>query len=327
MHESPGNSFVILIPVYNDWTALGKLLGLLDGAIASAGLQVNVLIVDDGSSQPTEPDLIEGPFDAIGKVDILRLRRNLGHQRAIAIGLAYVEASIPCDAVVLMDGDGEDAPEDVPRLLARFHQEGGRAIVFAERTRRSESLSFQFFYQLYRAMHVTLTGVSVRVGNFSAIPRARLSSLVAVSELWNHYAASVFASRQPFVMIPTHRARRLDGRSSMNFTRLVIHGLSALSVFSDVIGVRMVIAASLLIVAGIVGLTTTVGVRLFTDLAIPGWATTAFGLLLVLLLQAVMFLVVFCFITLAGRNGSSFLPIRDYGYFVAGADTIYPRKA
>ena len=327
MNEPPGDGFVIMIPVYNDWAALGKLLGLLDGTLARAGLKADVLIVDDGSSQPRAPDLIDGPFNAIGKVDVLRLRRNLGNQRAIAIGLAYVEANIPCRAVVLMDGDGEDAPEDVPRLLARFQQEMGQAIVFAERTRRSESLSFRLFYQLYRAIHLVLTGVSVRVGNFSVVPRERLTSLVAVSELWNHYAAAVFASRQPFVMIPTHRARRLDGRSTMNFTRLVIHGLSALSVFSDVIGVRMVIAASLLIVAGIAGLAATVGVRLFTSLAIPGWATTAFGLLLVLLLQGAMFLVIFCFITLAGRNGSSFLPVRDHGYFVAGSVTVYPRES
>ncbi len=326
MHESPGNGFVVLTPVYNDWAAFGLLLGQLDGVLARAGLKVDVVVVDDGSSQPSDQNLIEGSFEAIGKVDVLRLRRNLGHQRAIAIGLAYVEANVPCRAVVLMDADGEDAPEDVPRLIARFHQEQGRAIVFAERTRRSESLRFQVFYQLYRALHLALTGVSVRVGNFSVIPRERLSSLVAVSELWNHYAASVFASRQPFVMIPTHRARRLDGRSSMNFTRLVIHGLSALSVFSDVIGVRMVIAASVLILAGIAGLTATVGIRVFTSLAIPGWATMAFGLSLVLLLQAIMFLVVFCFITLAGRNGSSFLPIRDYAYFVSKTITLYPRE-
>ncbi len=325
MENAPGTELLILIPVFNDWPAFGKLLTLLEGVLDRAGLQANVLAVDDGSTLLAGKETAAGPFKAIGKVGVLRLRRNLGHQRAIAIGLAYIEARTLCRTVVLMDGDGEDDPTDVPRLVARLETEGGQPIVFAERTRRSETWWFRFFYQVYKASHLVLTGVAVRVGNFSVIPRERLTSLVAVSELWNHYAAAVFASRQPFVMVPTRRAHRLDGRSRMNFVRLVIHGLSALSVFSDVIGVRLMIAAILMIVAGFAGMAATVGVRLMTELAIPGWATTAFGLLFVLLLQAVTFLVIFCFMILAGRNGASFLPIRDYVYFVGREQVLYPQ--
>ena len=90
--------------------------------------------------------------------------------------------------------------------------------------------------------HRVLTGHGVRVGNFSVIPRERLSCLVATSELWNHYAAAAFPSRQPYATVPTRRADRLDGRSKMNFVALVIHGLSAISVYSDAIGVRLLIA-------------------------------------------------------------------------------------
>ena len=324
--SDPGTGLLILIPVYNDWPAFSKLLRLLDESLARSGLRANVLAVDDGSTLSPDPSTGLGPFKAIGDVRALQLRRNLGHQRAIAIGLAYVEAQVPCRAVILMDGDGEDDPNDVPRLIECLESSQGRPIVFAERTRRSESWWFRICYQVYRVAHLVLTGVAVRVGNFSVIPRERLMSLVAVSELWNHYAAAVFASRQPFTMLPTRRARRLDGRSRMNFVRLVIHGLSALSVFSDVIGVRMMIIAMLLIGAGLTSLAITVGIRLFTALAIPDWATTAFGFLFVLLLQAVMFLVVFCFMILAGRNGSSFLPVRDYVYFVGRYQTLYPRQ-
>jgi len=321
--ESEG--LLLLIPVYNDWPAFGKLLCLIDETLSRSGLRADVTAVDDGSTLAIGRETATGPFLAIDKVSVLRLRRNLGHQRAIAIGLAYVEARVPYRAVVLMDADGEDDPADIPRLIARFKAEGEHAIVFAERTRRSESWWFRICYQAYKVIHLALTGVAVRVGNFSVIPRERLTSLVAVSELWNHYAAAVFASRQTFAMVSTHRARRLDGQSRMNFVRLVIHGLSALSVFSDVIGVRLVIAAIVMIVMGLFGLAATVSVRLFTDLAIPGWATTAFGLLFVLLLQAVTFLVIFCFMILAGRNGSSFLPVRDYVYFIGREDVIYPR--
>lgn len=317
---------VVLLPVFNDWAALRKLLSGLDRALTSGPTEVDVLVVDDGSTQPFDPSSIAPDLRAIRRVEVLHLRRNLGHQRAIAIGLAFVEAERPgCRAVVLMDSDGEDAPEDVPRLLARYEHEGRHKIVFAERTKRSESLVFRLCYVLYRLAHRALTGHGVRVGNFSVIPRERLSCLVASSELWNHYAAAAFASRQPFATVPTTRASRLDGRSQMNFVNLVIHGLSAISVYSDAIGVRLLIATLGMIALDLAALAATLAIRLTTDLAIPGWATTAFGVLLVILLQATMFLFVFSFMILAGRNAAGFLPLRDYAYFVGSERVAYQR--
>jgi glycosyltransferase involved in cell wall biosynthesis len=317
---------VVLLPVFNDWAALRKLLGGLDRALASGAIEADVLVVDDGSTQPFDPSGLDLDLRAIRRVEVLHLRRNLGHQRAIAIGLAFIEAERPlCRAVVLMDSDGEDAPEDVPRLIARCEQEGRHKIVFAERTKRSETRLFRTFYVLYRAAHRVLTGHGVRVGNFSVIPHERLSCLVATSELWNHYAAAAFTSRQPYATIPTRRARRLDGRSRMNFVNLVIHGLSAISVYSDAIGVRLLIATIALIGLDLVALALTAIVRLTTDLAIPGWATTAFGVLLIILIQATMFLFVFSFMILAGRNAASFLPLRDYPYFVGSERVAYQR--
>ncbi len=316
----------ILLPVFNDWVALGKLLRLVDPVLTRAGIVVRVLVVDDGSTQAMSTGPFGDGFRSIAAVEVLHLRRNLGHQRAIAIGLAYLEAEEPgCQLVVVMDSDGEDDPHDIPRLIERADQTGRRAMIFAERTKRSETLFFRVCYSLYRLVHRVLTGRSVRVGNFSAIPRRRLSSLVATSELWNHYAAAAFTSRQPYETIPTARARRLDGRSKMNFVGLVIHGLSAISVYSDTIGVRLMIATSGLIGLDVAALLLTLGVRLTTNLAIPGWATTVFGVLLILLMQATLFLFVFSFMILAGRNAASFLPIRDYIHFVGSREEAYRR--
>ncbi len=239
----PGSRFIILIPLFNDWDTFAKLAAQLDEVLAAGNREADILIVDDASVIDADPRTTFSQYRALRRVEVLRLRRNLGHQRAIAVGLTYIQARMttPYEAVVVMDGDGEDAPEDVPRLLDRLEAEGGRSIVFAERTRRSESLTFRFFYFLYRHLHFLLTSVRVRVGNFSAIPRRRLESLVAVSELWNHYAAAAFHSRQPYCTVPTERARRLGGRSSMNFVSLVTHGLSAISVYREVIGVRLLV--------------------------------------------------------------------------------------
>ena len=316
----------VLLPVFNDWEALARLLGPLGSALAGRGLTARVLVVDDGSTQEAGPDQWRGGGPAIRSVEVLRLRRNLGHQRAIAVGLAYLEAERPaCQLVVVMDSDGEDDPADVPRLIERAWASPGRAMVFAERTKRSESTLFRACYHLYRLVHRILTGKSVRVGNFSAIPRPRLESLVTTSELWNHYAAAAVTSRLPCETIPTARARRLDGRSKMNFVGLVIHGLSAVSVYSDTIGVRLLLATLAMIALDLGALGATVVIRLTTDLAIPGWATTVFGVGLIVLLQATLFLVVFSSMILAGRNAAGFLPSRDYVHFVGSKTEVMRR--
>ena len=308
--------FLILIPNYNDWSSLEVLTKNLDLTLQRDQLESDLLIVDDGSTVPPGEALANMTFESLGRIEVLKLRRNLGHQRAIAIGLAYVEAHFQGPAVVLMDADGEDDPADVPRLIGKCRDEAFQKIVFAERARRSESLSFRIFYGLYKTLHVILTGIRVRVGNFSVIPRARLQSLVVVSELWNHYAAAAFKSRQPLCLVPTHRAARISGRSRMNFVDLVAHGLSAMSVYGEIIGVRLLMLACLLIFAALAGAVMTIIVRLTTDLAIPGWATSTLGILLVILTLGIMLAFLFCFIILSGRQGSAFLPCRDYAYFV-----------
>jgi hypothetical protein len=194
---------------------------------------------------------------------------------------------------------------------------GSRSIVFAERTRRSESVLFRLFYWLYCTAHRLLTGFPVRVGNFSAIPRSQLERLVVVSELWNHYAAAVFKARIPRETIPTTRARRLTGRSHVTFVGLIAHGLSALSVHAEVIGVRLLVVVALVAAAISSLLAGVIVVRLATAWAIPGWATTASGILLVILFQSIGFAILFAFVILHGRSQPSFIPVRDYAYFVS----------
>jgi glycosyltransferase involved in cell wall biosynthesis len=314
---------VILIPTFNDWESLAQLLPRLDSVLSAHGIEVDVLIVDDGSTSEPEELTPAASSRALRRVDVLRLRRNLGHQRAIAIGLAYVEDCLNSSQVVVMDGDGEDDPADVPRLLARLEQEDNAKIVFAERSRRSESISFRVFYALYKTLHRALTGKRVRVGNFSAIPRRRLSSVVVVSDLWNHYAAAVFRSRQPHCMIPTCRAGRLRGHSTMNFVSLVVHGLSAISVYSDVVGVRLLVVSAVMALVTLSGIVAAVIVRLTTNWAVPGWASYTVGILVVLLVQAMMAAFVFSFVILGSRHGSSFLPRRDYSYFIGSLWTLH----
>jgi polyisoprenyl-phosphate glycosyltransferase len=321
----PNSNILVLMPVFNDWAACDRLLVAVDGVLAQKSLSAAVLLVDDGSTEPIPQQFAEHDYRAFSRVDVLHLRRNLGHQRAICTGLCYVDGhSDPSyEAVVLMDSDGEDDPGDIPRLLEKYREEGGKKVVFAQRTKRSESFVFRVCYAMFRLLHWLLTSHRVQVGNFSVLPRAQLRSLVVAPELWNHYAAAVRVCRLPQCSVPTARSKRLAGEGRMNFVSLVIHGLSAISVFSDVVGVRLLLAALFLVAATLAGAGTVVALRLLTNLAIPGWATSTVGLLLVVFLQAIILAVTFSFIILAGRNGATFLPARDCGVLVDRVNTVY----
>jgi glycosyltransferase involved in cell wall biosynthesis len=304
------------MPVYNDWAAAQKLLAGIDAALMTVPCRGRVLIVNDASTEEFKADLTQR-FPQIDDVWVLHLRRNLGHQRAIAMGLVYVYQNWPgLDAVVVMDADGEDRPQDIPVLIACFSAGGGREVVFAARSKRLESPMFRFFYNMYRGWHKILTGISVRVGNFSVLPPQALSRLMVVSELWNHYAAAIFRARIPHTSIPLARGTRLAGHSKMNFVSLLVHGLSAISVFSDVVGARLLAVAALAILVAVVLVAVVAGVRLFTDLAIPGWATYVTGILLIVVAQALIVSLALAFIIVNGRAVPSFLPIRDAAFFI-----------
>lgn len=318
-----GLRVAVLIPIFNEWESLEILLPELDTALGTRQVKARIVLVDDASTVDTPGNFPSGDFARISAIDVLRLRRNLGHQRAIAVGLVHLAESVgELDAIVVMDGDGEDGPSDVVVLLEALTRSASEQAVFAARTKRLERWTFQLMYRLYRALHLILTGVPVRVGNFSAIRPSALRRLVVVAELWNHYAAAVARSQIPFKTVPIARSRRYAGRSRMRFSALVLHGLSAISVFSDVLGARLLVATTLLMSIAALLLTTVVGLRLFTPMAIPGWASTVTGVLVIVLIQAVLLMLVLSFITLGNRSQANLLPIRDASIFI---DTIERR--
>jgi hypothetical protein len=269
----------------------------------------SILLIDDGSTDPFPADLSRG-VRQLERISVLRLRRNLGHQRSIAIGLTVAPQFTP-SAIVVMDGDGEDPPEHVGRLLDRWRAEPGK-IVFAERRKRLESFTFRSLYHCYRMLHLLLTGISVRVGNFSVVPAEALPALAVSPDLWNHYAAAVFRLRWPTASLPLDRGRRYAGQSKMNFAALCVHGLSAISVFADLAGARLMAMAVLL-------LPVACAVAFI-------WPAAAFGALLGAVLlcgQGAAFLLQ----TVSARSQMNFLPARDAGFFVAAITNVYQRPS
>jgi hypothetical protein len=146
---------------------------------------------------------------------------------------------------------------------------------------------------------------------------------MGVSEIWNHFAASVFHARLPLEMVPIPRGKRIAGNSKMNLISLVAHGMSAVSVFGETVAVRLLCFIGLLITLTLAGLAATVLIKFFTDLAIPGWATNLTGILGIVLLNLLLLTMFSVILLLNSRDRLSFLPLRDWQYFVENSRTIY----
>lgn len=313
---------VIVMPVFRDWDVAGLLCHQIDQQLAHLdNVDVSILLVDDGSPEPLYGWNQFQPTH-ISRIDVLLLRRNMGHQRAIAMGLCVIRSEIECDSILVMDADGEDRPQDIIRLVKSF-REKPECIVFAARKRRFESFVFRAGYWGYRMLHRILTGISVREGNFSIMPRSALDRLVSMSELWNHYAGAIFKSTLTHLRLEADRGRRLGGKSHMDVVALVVHGLAGISTFCDMVATRILIACVSCVLLLVVALATVVGIRIFTNLAIPGWATYTTGLLLLLMIQfaSISFSLVFLLITT--RLNMTFVPARDYRVFVERIETLW----
>jgi len=311
-------NFVIIIPQFNDWEALNLLISKINADLDTQILQnTTLLIIDDCSFK----DRTEA-FSTFGgkEIKVLRLYRNLGHQKAIAIGLSYVAENLQTDKVIVMDADGEDNPADINKLAAKSLEKPGK-IIFAERNKRTENFMFRFFYVIYKLVFKLLTGKVITFGNFSLVPQERLQNLVRVSEIWNNYPGGVIKSRIPYDSVLTDRAKRLAGESKMNFVSLVLHGLSAISVMVDTTAVRILIFSICMSGIAIAFIVFIIFLKLIGN-ATPGWASTLGSTLMILMLQSFLISLFLVFMVLQYRSQQHFIPAVHYRDFVEKVETF-----
>lgn len=307
----------IVIPVLDDWDSLGVLTSRISEVFAGTDILLDIVVVDDGSLLPSDAYLSGLPQGGpIASVEILRLTVNLGHQRAIAVGLLELAARSEHDEVIVMDSDGEDRPEDLLTLLSTADKRPSQIIV-AQRGTRSEGLSFRAAYGAYKVLFRTLTGLRIDFGNFCLLPKSALKRITQVPEIWNHFAATIARSRIPFTKVLTDRGVRYAGTSRMRLLSLVVHGLSAISVYSEVFLARMLIACMGMLGILTTGIIAVLGIKFFTTLAIPGWATTAIGILTVLFMQTALLMGVIILVVLSGRSWSRPVSRVDHQHLIA----------
>lgn len=307
-----------VIPVFNDWQALRTLSRQLDAQFRSTPHDLRLIVVNDGSLHDIDASgWHDAPFERLKSVEVIDLVCNLGHQRAIAIGLCEAVEKT-CDAIVVMDADGEDDPADVPALLRSITEDRAQ-MALAHRVTRSEGPVFAVSYYLYKKLFRGLTGFGLSFGNFCALSIAAAKRLVFMPSLWNSLPASCLRSKLPYRLIPTRRGRRYDGESKMNFIGLVVHGLHAIAVFSDTVLVRLAI---LIAAAAGLSVVSVLAIRFFTDWVPLGWASDMLGFIGLALLLVVFGLLSTSLLALQAGSAMPQIPYLHGKGFILGRRTI-----
>ena len=225
----------ILVPIYNDWQSVTKLVDEINNLGIDQEFQISILIVNDASNHDRIDEIKN--LKNIHSVKILNMKINQGHARCIATGLKYIFEKEDFDYVIPMDGDGEDRPEEIKELINQIQNSDDKPIV-GERIKRSENLIFQICYQLHKLITLTFTGKSIKFGNFTCLPKSTVEKLINEKATWNSFSGSLAKIEKNLVPVPSIRGTRYFGPSKMSFYNLIKHSLSIISVFRKTFLIR-----------------------------------------------------------------------------------------
>ena len=225
----------ILIPVYNDWQSLFKLIAEIDKLQINEEFQISILIVNDASNHDRATE--KKQFKNIQSIKILNMIKNQGHARCIATGLKYLFEKDDFEYVIPMDGDGEDRPEEIIEFLNKVKNSNNKPIV-GERVKRSEDLKFKICYALHKVFTLVFTGQLIKFGNFTCLPKSVVEKMINEKATWNSFSGSLKKIENNLLPIPSTRGSRYFGPSKMSFINLIKHSLSIMSVFRKTFLIR-----------------------------------------------------------------------------------------
>ena len=235
---------LILIPVYNDWDSLKKLINEINKNIKDQnGFIFKCLIINDASTLE-QPKLVK-PNNLVS-LKILNMKENKGHARCNAFGLKYASEKEDFDYIIVMDGDGEDRPEELQSLTRKIQEYPNNSVV-ARRIKRSEGFFFKFLYELHKLITLIFTGKKIDFGNYSCLTKKDIETLVEKKSLWSSYSGTVKKYLKNLKDIKSIRGSRYFGPSKMSFFNLLIHSFSIIAVFKYQVFIRSILIILLLI--------------------------------------------------------------------------------
>ena len=226
---------IILIPVYNDWESLKKLLSEINENIKFlSDFNFECLIINDSST--AQPPNLHKPSN-FESIELLNMKENRGHARCNAFGIRYVFQNKKFENLILMDGDGEDRPEEIKSLIEKIKENPSLSVV-AKRIKRSEGFFFQFLYQLHKLITFIFTGQNINFGNYSILTNSDVEILHSKASLWSSFSGSVKKYLKPLNEINSIRGLRYFGPSKMSLLKLIIHSFSIIAVFKYIVFLR-----------------------------------------------------------------------------------------
>ena len=217
----------ILIPVYNDWKSLNKLLTKINSNLKGLKGNVRVLVINDKSTE--KPFFEIKKIKMISKISVLNLKKNFGSQGAIAIALNYIFQSKKKSIISIIDADGEDDPNELKKMI-KFAIKYPKNIIVSNRTKRSEVFIFKVLYKIHLIITLLLTNKWISFGNFSSFNSRNLKSLLKNNYIWFSYSSAVVKNCL-IKNLYAARKKRYFGNSKVSFFKLFLHSLKILSVF------------------------------------------------------------------------------------------------
>ena len=225
----------ILIPTYNDWQSVYKLVDEINNLSIESEFQISVIIVNDASTHDRQN--VYRNLNNIHSVKVLNMKKNQGHTRCIATGLKYNYEKEDFDYIIPMDGDGEDRPEEIQEFINQIKKLNNKPIV-GERVKRSENFLFKTCYQIHKLITLTFTGRSIKFGNYTCLPKATVENMINEKATWNSFSGSLSKLEKNLIPMPSIRGTRYFGPSKMSFFNLLKHSLSIISVFRKTVLIR-----------------------------------------------------------------------------------------
>ena len=219
---------IILIPVFNDWESLIKLISEINENVKDyKNISFDLMIVNDASTIK-QPKLIK-PSN-INSIQIFNMKENRGHARCNAFGIRYVEKNKEFNNLILMDGDGEDRPVEIKNLIDESINKSNISIV-AKRIKRSEGPIFQLLYQIHKIITYVFTGKNINFGNYSCLTKKDVEKLNSEASLWSSYSGTLKKIILEFGEIDSIRGKRYFGPSKMSLLKLLMHSFAIIAVF------------------------------------------------------------------------------------------------
>ena len=228
----------ILIPIYNDWQSVFKLLENIDLQIIGLDATISVLIINDASTE-SRPE-INFNLNNLKSVQVINMNENRGHARCNAAGLKYINEKEDFDYVIPMDGDGEDRPEEIRLLIDKAKQYPDRVIT-GDRIGRSEGFIFKFCYLIHKCLTYVFAGQTIKFGNYTCLPKSTVAKMAEEAATWSSFSGSLSKITKNRRSIPSIRGLRYFGPSKMSFVNLLKHSLSIIAVFKTTLLIRSII--------------------------------------------------------------------------------------